>query len=178
MSPVIHRRFRTGLPVVLASTSLLAAGCVLGPSDPEDTPVNGVRAEGSTFVVKVPRCSTDKLRRVEVTDFDDTSDNPRLLWWASDPTTPSAREGIARLWTGEGFAHHAPKPAESAVPRNVEVDYIFSTGDGYGDVFSPRKVSKAKLKTGQFWTSNGPMTAEEIDAQLACTSDSAEPHQS
>ncbi|MGX9889319.1 hypothetical protein [Streptomyces sp. NPDC002276] len=148
----------------------------MAASDPANPPVSGARVEGTSIVVKFPVCPTDKIRRVEVTDFDDTkSDNPRVLWWASDPTTQSARSGIVILWSAEGFGHHAAAPARSAVPRNLDVGYALPSGDGYDDVFNLGTISKAKLKAGQYWTHDGPRTAAQIDAQLSCHNDKTTP---
>ncbi|MFI6464083.1 hypothetical protein [Streptomyces sp. NPDC050538] len=86
----------------------------------------------------------------------------------SDPTTPSAKEGIARLWSGEGFARHAPEPAWSVIPRTLDIGYSDPSGDGRDGVFALRTISAAKLTAGQYWTADGPRTAAEIDAQLGC----------
>lgn len=157
---------------VVALAVLTAVGTwvygVYRMSDPVP-PVVGARVEGKTIVVKFPVCPTDVIRRVEVTDFDDdTSANPRVLWWASDPTTPSAKEGVARLWSGEGFARHAPEPARSAIPRTLDIGYADPSGDALDGVFALRTISAAKLTAGQYWTDDGPRTAAEIDAQLGC----------
>jgi hypothetical protein len=154
--------------VVLAAVGTWVYGAY-SMSDPVP-PVVGARVEGGTIVVKFPVCPTDVIRRVEVTDFDDdTSANPRVLWWASNPTSPSAKAGVARLWSGEGFERHAPEPARSAIPRNLDVEYSDPSGDGLGGVFALRTVAAAKLKAGQYWTYDGPRTAAEIDAQLGCS---------
>ncbi|MFD4874562.1 hypothetical protein ACFWOB_14530 [Streptomyces sp. NPDC058420] len=143
---------------------------VYSMSDPVP-PVLGARVEGRTIVVKFPVCPTDVIRRVEVTDFDDdTSANPHVLWWATNPTTPSARKGVTTLWSGDGFEHHAPEPARSAIPRTLVVGYLDPSGDGRDGVFTLRTISAAKLKAGQYWTDDGPKTAAQIDAQLTCHS--------
>jgi hypothetical protein len=37
----------------------------------------------SRGIVKIPLCSTNVIRRVEVTDLDDVRhENPPVLWWA------------------------------------------------------------------------------------------------
>lgn len=127
----------------------------------------GTRIEGETIVVKIPLCSTDVLRRVEVTDFDDAKhETPAVLWWASIPTEQSAKEGIVRLWSAEGFEEHAAKPMP--VPRNLDVGYTDPSGDGRDDVVNPRTAAKATLKAGEYWTSKGPRTTAQIDAQLHC----------
>ncbi|MER5754041.1 hypothetical protein [Streptomyces sp. NPDC002088] len=156
-------------PVLLAAIALLGAGCGLVPSDPADPPVFGARMDGETIVVKIPLCATDDIRRVEVTDFDDDADDtPRIVWWASEPTSAPAKGGVIRLWSGEGFASHAPEPAASAVPRTLDVGYSDPTGDGRDDVLTVRTITAAKLKSGRYWTRDGPRTAAQIDAQLHC----------
>ncbi|MFI6542132.1 hypothetical protein ACIBO9_02705 [Streptomyces prunicolor] len=157
---------------VFALAVLVAVGTwvygVYRMSDPVP-PVLGARVEGKTIVVKFPVCPTDVIRRVEVTNFDDdTSANPHILWWAATPTTPSAKKGIARLWSGEGFERHAPEPARSAVPRNLDIGYVDPSGDGRDGVFTLRTISTARLQAGQYWTDDGPKTAAQIDAQLTC----------
>ncbi|MFF1838729.1 hypothetical protein ACFVXE_31740 [Streptomyces sp. NPDC058231] len=146
-----------------------AAGCGLLPSDPADPPVFGARAEGKVIVVKIPLCSTDDMRRVDVSDFDDTEhETPRTVWWASDPTPAVAATGVVRLWSGEGFRRHAAEPGTSAVPRHLDVGYTDPTGDGRDDVLDLVTIAKAQLKAGEYWTRNGPKTAAQIDAQLHC----------
>ncbi|ALV38583.1 hypothetical protein AS200_15290 [Streptomyces sp. CdTB01] len=163
-------------PVVIGSVLGLAALAVVGlgvaviyfMSDPVG-PVVGARVEGDAIVVKFPVCPTHVIRRVEVTDFDDdTTQNPRILWWAADPTTPSAKNGVVRLWSGEGFEHHATPPARSAIPRTLDVGYLDPSGDGRDGVFDLHTLSSARLKPGQYWTDDGPKTAAQIDAQLGC----------
>ncbi|MFF8536484.1 hypothetical protein ACF07B_31750 [Streptomyces sp. NPDC015532] len=125
--------------------------------------------DGATIVVKIPLCDTDDIQRVEVVDFDDVKPaNPRVLWWASEPTAVEAKAGFVRLWSGEGFKHHKAPLAKHAVPRNLDVSYMDPSGDGRGDVLTLRSISKADLKAGEYWTSNGPKTARQIDAQLHC----------
>jgi len=163
-------RLRIVPPVVLTASALLGAvGCGLVPSDPAESVTFGARVEGDAIIVKIPLCSTDTLRRVEVIDFDDAERaTPPVLWWASNPTASSAKEGVVKLWSGEGFDHYAVKP--STIPRNIEVDYFDRTDRAGGDVFDLHTISTAKLKAGKYWTHNGPRTAAEINAQLGCTS--------
>ncbi|MFF3381317.1 hypothetical protein ACFYXF_51255 [Streptomyces sp. NPDC002680] len=139
------------------------------PSDPANPPLFGARVEGETILVKIPLCATDELRRVEVIDFDDVEhDNPPVLWWASGPTTEATRAGIVKLWSGEGFERHDAPLEKSAVPRNLDMSYTDPSGDGRGGVLDLHAVSKATLKSGQYWTSRGPRTGAQIDAQLHC----------
>ncbi|MFD8218293.1 hypothetical protein ACFV2U_32430 [Streptomyces sp. NPDC059697] len=160
-------RRRVAPPVLLTATALLASGCFLGPSDPVDTTVVGARGEGETIVVKIPLCPSGELRRVEVTDWDKAEDtNPPIVWWASGPRTASAKRGVVRLWSAEGFERHAAKPVP--VPRTLDVAYLDPSGEGRDYVFSPRTVATAKLKPGQYWTEDGPKTAAQIDARLDC----------
>jgi hypothetical protein len=159
-----------GSAVVLAVLAAVATWVygTYSMSDPVP-PAFGARVEGKTIVVKIPVCPTDVIRRVEVTDFnDDKSVNPHVLWWASHPTTPSARSGVVKLWSGDGFERHAPEPAQSAVPRDLVVGYVDPSGEGLDGVFTLRTVSAAKLKAGQYWTGDGSRTAAQIDAQLNC----------
>jgi hypothetical protein len=127
----------------------------------------GARAEAETIVVKIPLCPSDELRRVEVTDWDKAEDtNPPIVWWASGPRTASAKRGVVRLWSAEGFERHAAKPAP--VPRTLDVAYVDPSGEGRDYVFSRRTVAAAKLKPGRYWTDDGPKTAAQIDARLDC----------
>ncbi|MFD8733478.1 hypothetical protein ACFV06_01010 [Streptomyces sp. NPDC059618] len=139
------------------------------PTDPANPPLFGARMDGATIVVKIPLCDTDDIRRVEVVDFDDVKPaNPPVLWWASGATTVSAKAGFVRLWSGEGFKRHKAPLAKSAVPRNLDVSYLNPSGDGRDDVLPLRSISKADLRAGQYWTSDGQRTARQIDAQLHC----------
>ncbi|WP_130438883.1 hypothetical protein [Streptomyces sp. BK239] len=152
-----------------------STSCGLLPEHPEG-PVVGARAEGDSIVVKFPVCRGDDMRRVEVRDSDDVkSEEPRLVWWASDPVTPSAEQGVVRLWSGEGFTRHAAPPAGSSVPRNVEVKYADATGVGYSEVLTLATVAKAQLEAGHYWTRDGAKTEAQIDAQLPCGGQSTTP---
>ena len=153
--------------VVLAAVGTWVYG-VYSMSDPVP-PALGARVEGKAIVVKFPACPTDVIRRVEVTDFhDDKTANPQVVWWASNPTTAAAKSGVVKLWSGDGFEHHAPKPAQPSIPRDLVVGYLDPSGDGLDGVFTLRTVSAAKLKPGQYWTRDGARTATQIDAQLHC----------
>ncbi|MEV0979490.1 hypothetical protein [Streptomyces sp. NPDC049915] len=145
--------------------ALLGSACGLFPSDP-NPPVFGARPEGETIVVRIPLCATDTVRRIDVFDFDDKRETPRTVWWASDPVTPSAKWGVVTLWSGEGFAHHAGTPA--AIPEHLDLGYTDPSGDGRGDYLDLPAIRKATLRTGEYWTSDGTRTAEQIDAQLGC----------
>ncbi|MCT9111003.1 hypothetical protein N4G69_36340 [Streptomyces mirabilis] len=161
-------RRRVAPPVLLfTAVALLASGCFLGPSDPADTTLVGARVEGETIVVKIPLCPSDELRRVEVTDWDKAEDtNPPIVWWASGPRTASAKRGVVRLWSAEGFDRHAATPAP--VPRTLDVAYLDPSGEGRDYVVGLPAVAAAKLKPGQYWTDDGPRTAAQIDARLDC----------
>ncbi|WP_225102493.1 hypothetical protein [Streptomyces sp. CoH27] len=160
-------RLRVAPSVLFASFALLGTGCSVVPSDPADPPAFGARVEGEAIIVKIPLCSTDTVRRVDVSDFDDTKhETPQTLWWATDPTAPSAKEGVVTLWSGEGFERHAAKP--TPVPRNLDVGYTDPSGDGRDDVLDLHAITAASLKTGEYWTREGPKTAAQIDAQLHC----------
>lgn len=165
-------RHRGILPVLLASlTALAASGCSV-PSDPADPPVFGARADGSTIVVKIPLCKGDEISRVEVYDFDDVKHtNPHVVWWASEPTSKAARSGAVKLWTGEEFARHSARPEKSSIPPNIGVAYKDPNGSGRDAEFAISEVESAKLEPGKYWTPDGPMTAEQIDAQLQCKSE-------
>ncbi|MGW5367979.1 hypothetical protein ACWER6_11990 [Streptomyces sp. NPDC004009] len=137
------------------------------PSDPADPPVFGARVDGETITLKVPLCPADRLRRVDVFDFDDTDDEtPASVWWASDPQTRQAKEGVVELWSGHGFAHHAPAP--STVPGNLDVAYTDPSGNGCDDVLPLGKITKAHLGSGEYWTHDGPKSAAQIEAGLGC----------
>jgi hypothetical protein len=154
---------------VLAAVGIWLYG-VYSMSDPVP-PALGARVDGMVIVVKFPVCPTDVIRRVEVTDFhDDKTANPHVLWWASNPTTPSAKNGVVTLWSSDGFERHAPQSAQSAIPRDLVVGYLDPSGGGLDDVFTLRTVSAAKLQPGQYWTHDGARTATQIDAQLNCHS--------
>jgi hypothetical protein len=156
------------LVILWPAVTLLATGCGFVPSDPEP-PVFGARAEQGEILIKIPLCSSDTVRRVEVTDYDDTKhSSPRLVWWASDPNGTTTKQGKFTLWSGSGFQHSASKPTASAIPRNIDVGYVDPSGDGRDDVFNLTKIARANLKQDQYWTANGPKTASQIDAQLSC----------
>ncbi|WP_238431806.1 hypothetical protein [Streptomyces cavernae] len=176
-----HRRVElvVTLGILIAVGALAAIGLwvygVYSMSAPDKPVVPGARVEGETIVIKFPLCSTDVIRRVEVTDSDDTSNYPQIVWWASNPTTPATRRGVVKLWSGDGFERRAPEPAKSAVPRNLVVGYLDPSGHGRDGVFTLRTISTAKLKPGQYWTDYGPMTAAQIDAQLNCNNGTSTP---
>ncbi|MFF5184837.1 hypothetical protein ACFY30_13785 [Streptomyces sp. NPDC000345] len=154
--------------LLAALTPMAASGCLLAPSHPVP-PYFGARADGDTIVVKIPVCPTDEIRRVEVYDVDDDEhDAPRVVWWASGPTSPSVRAGVVTLWTGAGFARHSPRPAGSSVPPHIGVSYQDPAGDGRDDVFTVRTLGKAKLGAGEYWTRDGARTEAQIDGQLGC----------
>lgn len=160
------------LVILWPAVALLAAGCGLVPSDPEP-PVFGARTEQGQIVIKIPLCSSEVVRRVEVTDYDDTEhSSPGVVWWASGPNSATTKRGKFTLWSGSGFEHSAPEPSTSAIPKNIDVGYVDPSGDGRDDVFSLKEISRAKLKQGQYWTANGPKSASQIDAQLSCKSSS------
>ncbi|MEU8585747.1 hypothetical protein AB0C59_01855 [Streptomyces sp. NPDC048664] len=152
--------------VVLATAGFFVF-VVRGMSDPVP-PYVGFRVEGNTIDVKFPVCPSDVVHRVEVRDFTDTNEEPRLLWWASEPTAAPAAPGVVRLWSGEGFARHAPASAPSAPPRVLDVSYAGPSGRGASGVLDLREASAAKTAPGQYWTEEGSRTAEQIDAQLHC----------
>lgn len=166
-----------GATVSLAAMSLLATGCALFPSDPAG-PLSGARVEHGVIHVKVPTCPGDQQDRLEVVDFDDAdSPTPRIVWWASGPVDAAAHRGEVELFTGKGFRHSAPAPAASDIPRNIEVDYIGPDG-AWGEVFNMKEITTARLKSGQYWTSKGPKTTAQIDAQLPCHGSGKEPARS
>ncbi|MEU0675343.1 hypothetical protein ABZ330_21100 [Streptomyces sp. NPDC006172] len=167
-------RLRVGVALALV-LGVSSTSCGLLPEHPAG-PVVGARAEGESIVVKFPVCRGDDMRRVEVTDFDDVgSEEPRLVWWASDPVTPSAEQGVVRLWSGEGFTRHAGPPAGSSVPRDIEVKYADATGDGYSVVLTLATIARAKPAPGHYWTRDGEKAEAQIDAQLPCGGESATP---
>ncbi|MFC9699136.1 hypothetical protein ACFTWD_00325 [Streptomyces sp. NPDC056943] len=163
-------RQRSILPVVLLSvTGLTAGGCAFVPSHPADPPVFGARTDGHKMIVKIPLCPGERISRVEVYDFNDTEHtNPRVVWSASEPTSATVRSGVFELWTGEGFARSVPRSEKDAVPSDIGVAYKDQDGHGRDSVFAPRTVENATLDPGTYWTSDGPMTAEQLDAQLPC----------
>ncbi|MEU1510929.1 hypothetical protein ABZ490_02045 [Streptomyces sp. NPDC005811] len=154
------------LVLVVAGTS----GCTrFLPEHPAPPPL-GARFDGDTLVVKFPMCPTDEVRRVEVYDWDAAEDDsPVALWWASDPTVSTIREdGVVPLWTGEGFTHHiAPRPAATAA-TTLDVSYTAPDGNGVDGVLPLTEIERASLGEGEYWTSDGPRTATEIDARLDC----------
>lgn len=57
----------------------------------------------------------------------------------------------------------------SPLPRALDVLVTFAgSEDGTGGYFDMRRVLAAKLPDGQYWTDDGPMTGEAIDAQWKC----------
>ena len=117
----------------------------------------GASAEHGEIVIKVPLCPKDIMRRVEVSDAEDTShSSPRIVWWASGPSRAVAKSGEFILWSGSGFQQSSPRPAKATIPRHVNVGYLDPSGDGRDDIFDLKEISKAKLRPGQYWTSRGP----------------------
>ncbi|MGW0582116.1 hypothetical protein ACWD25_40715 [Streptomyces sp. NPDC002920] len=167
-----NRRRAVPWALVTTITLLGTSGCALLPSDPEPPPV-GARMEGDTLVIKFPMCPKDEIQRVEVYDWDDDADDtPRVVWWASDPTSATVREhGVFPLWTGKGFTHHAPRPQASAIPSNIGVDYTSPTGPGLDAVFTVHEIKTATLKPDEYWTWDGPLTAAQIDDRFGCGED-------
>jgi hypothetical protein len=160
--------------LLLTAVGLWVYG-VYSMSDP-GPPVSGARMERGVILVKVPVCPADKPQRLEVQDYDAaaSSNSPKVIWRASGPTDAAAKRGEVELFSGRGFRRSAPIPAPSDIPPNIEVDYEGPEWHG-GDVFNVKEITKAKLKPGQYWTSKGPKTAAQIDAQLQCDSGTSTP---
>ncbi|WP_460065061.1 hypothetical protein [Streptomyces sp. YKOK-I1] len=162
-------KIRTAVLLLLPLLAALAtSGCTrFLPTHPVPPSV-GARFDGDTLVVKFPMCPTDEIRRVEVYDWDAAEDdNPPALWWASDPTTSAIRkDGVVPLWTAEGFTHHAtPLPTAATT---LDVLYTAPDGNGLDGVLPLDEIKPRKLKPGEYWTSDGTMTATQIDDQLDC----------
>ncbi|MEU1542706.1 hypothetical protein ABZ461_32310 [Actinacidiphila glaucinigra] len=148
---------------ILAAMSWSAAGCALFPSDPAG-PVFGARVEHGVILVKIPTCPGLLQTRLNVLDSDTGSETP--IWWASNPDSEAARRGEVELFTGKGFRHSMPAP--TTVPHNIDVSYVDSKGDGWGAVFNVKEISEQKLSAGQYWTEDGPKTADQIDVLAQC----------
>ncbi|MDV5143372.1 hypothetical protein R1T08_03425 [Streptomyces sp. SBC-4] len=53
-------------------------------------------------------------------------------------------------------------------PSDIGMAYKDQDGHGRDSVFAPRTAENAKLDPGRYWTPDGPMAAEHLDAQLQC----------
>ncbi|MEV7323902.1 hypothetical protein [Streptomyces sp. NPDC093970] len=153
----------------LALTALAAVGTwVYGAysmSDPATAIRAGIRIDGSRISVKMPTCPTDKVDMVEVYD----SDSEKLLWRASGPKTPEAKQGVVSLWNTEDFLKASSGKQPNPLPTNLDVSVTFAgSEDGTGDVFNVRKVKAAHVSDGQYWTREGAEKATQIDAQIKC----------
>ena len=160
------------LGVLVAVSVLAVIGLwvlrIYSMSDPE-APVFGARAERGMILVKVPMCPADNPQRLEVQDYDAaaSSNSPKVIWWASSPWDAAAGQGEVELFSGTGFRRSAPTPAPADTPRDIEVDY--KGPECYrADAFDVKEITSSKLKPGQYWTLQGPMTAAQIDGQLRC----------
>jgi hypothetical protein len=134
-------------------------------SDPATSFVVGMRIEGSRVSVKAPTCPTEWVETVEVYD----SDSEKLLWRAHGPRTEEGRHGSFTLWKADDFQRPGARKQPGKLPAYLDVSVTFAGGDdGTGDVFDIREVRAAHLTDGQYWTTRGPRTAAQIDAQFSC----------
>jgi len=157
---------------LLLGPAVLGAACVwvygvYNMSDPATTILVGMRVDGSRVSVKAPTCPTDEVGMVEVYD----SDSEKLLWHANGPNTAEGQRGAITLWKADDFLKTDLKKQPTTLPANLDVSVTYAgSGDGTGDVFDVRKVKAVHLPEGQYWTSDGALTAAQIDAQLNCRS--------
>ncbi|UQS29368.1 hypothetical protein J5J01_20755 [Streptomyces fradiae] len=134
-------------------------------SAPSQTVRVGMRVDGSRVVVKVPVCPADAVGEVEVFD----GESEKSLWRARDPKTSDGRRGKVTLWVDDEFHVSEAGRQPSPLPRALDVLVTFAgSEDGTGGYFDMRRVLAAKLPDGQYWTDEGPMTGEAIDAQWKC----------
>ncbi|WP_067030852.1 hypothetical protein [Streptomyces dysideae] len=155
------------LGLALLAALGLGAYTVYRMSDPADTLDIGIRIDGSRISVKAPVCPTDLVERVEV--FDGRSEEP--LWQATGPKTPEARRGTITLWQKADFLSSKPEAGPRRLPKELDVSIEYAgVDDGTGNVFSVSEVAAAHVPEGQYWTDHGPMTAQDIDDQLKCSS--------
>ncbi|MFE7354174.1 hypothetical protein ACFU8Q_13470 [Streptomyces sp. NPDC057543] len=147
----------------LAAVGLWVIG-VFMMSDPEPQLV-GVRIDGSRITVKAPTCPGEAVEKVQV--FDNAAE--RLLWQASAPRSVAGRRGEVTLWDAEEFLRSGPAAQPHSLPEELDVSFtIAESSGGPGVAFSVPEVTSAQLPEGQFWTNDGPMSAEAIDRQVAC----------
>ncbi|MFJ8665985.1 hypothetical protein [Streptomyces sp. NPDC093600] len=148
---------------LIAAAGLWVYG-VYSMSDPRPLLV-GMRIDGSRVSIKAPTCPTEAVGKVEV--FDGTSEKP--LWEARDPKSAEGKRGALTLWAGEEFAHSTPGRQPATLPKDLDVLITDAgTEDGSGGLFDTSVIKAAQLPAGQYWTADGPMTAEAIDRQLSC----------
>ncbi|MET9906311.1 hypothetical protein ABZZ74_05755 [Streptomyces sp. NPDC006476] len=152
-----------GLAVLVACGTWVFG--VYSMSDPATSFLVGMRIDGSRVSVKAPTCPTDRVGTAEVYD----SDSEKLLWRARVPRTEEGRRGSFTLWSADDFLKPGAQKQPGKLPRYLDVSVTYAGGDdGTGDVFDLRKVRAAHLTAGQYWTTGGPRTAAQIDAQFSC----------
>ncbi|MEV6655037.1 hypothetical protein [Streptomyces sp. NPDC051219] len=139
---------------------------VYSMSAPDKPVVLGMRIDGNRVSVKGPLCPTEKADRVEVLD----ATTEKLLWKATGPKTPKGILGALTLWKADDYRTAGPGRQPAKVPALLDISVSDASGAGPGTVFDTRAVAAAQLPEGAYWTPYGPMTGEEIDAQLECSS--------
>jgi hypothetical protein len=108
------------------------------------------------------------MTSVSVTDANDSSATPHILWSASSPKGGVVAHGTFVLWSGEGFRRSSAPPPAADVPAQVDILFATTSGEDGGDVLDLHAVRHSRLQPGQYWTSTGIVTARHIDDQLKC----------
>ncbi|MEU4270168.1 hypothetical protein [Streptomyces sp. NPDC026092] len=169
------RRGRRALVVTLVAVPVLAvltaAGIwvygVYAMSDPLNPGLVGIRIDGSRVSIKAATCPTEAVDKVQV--FDGESEKP--VWQARAPKTPEGKRGALTLWAADAYEHPGPVRQSTPLPKLLDVALTMADGEGGGgDMFDTAVVKAAKVPEGQYWTVNGPKTAEAIDGLLMCGS--------
>lgn len=138
---------------------------VASVSAPDDPAFVGIRIVDGKVSVKGPLCPYMKADEVRVHD----SRTEELLWEATGPLTPEGVRGEVTLWRPEQFRKATGGPQPATLPKVLDISVADAERGGPGEVFDTAEVAAAQLPAGAYWTRKGPRTAQEIDAQYACT---------
>ncbi|MGW9037178.1 hypothetical protein ACWGQ4_19825, partial [Streptomyces sp. NPDC055721] len=85
----------------------------------------GLRIDGDTLTVKTAQCPSDRVRLVELHDWE----TEKLVWRAHDPLTEEGRSGVLRLWAAEEYRTSRPATRPTELPKQLDV----SVGHGSED---------------------------------------------
>ncbi|ATZ22156.1 hypothetical protein ACFZBM_36355 [Streptomyces lavendulae] len=97
------------------------------------------------------------------------SQTEELLWQATGPLTPEGVRGDVTRRRPEQFGRATGGQQPAVRPKLPAVSVAGAERGGRGEVLDTAEVAAAQLPAGTYWTRKGPRTAQEIDAQYACT---------